>query len=49
MRYQHILGATDFSEHGDLALRSAAELAAANQGEADGDPRAARSRRRRAR
>ncbi len=31
MRYQHILGATDFSEHGDLALRSAAELAAASQ------------------
>ena len=31
MRYQHILGATDFSEHGDLALRSAAELALANQ------------------
>lgn len=30
MRYSHILGATDFSELGDLALRSAAELAAAN-------------------
>lgn len=31
MRYQHILAATDFSEHGDLALRRAAELAVANQ------------------
>lgn len=29
MHYQHILGATDFSELGDLALRRAAELAAA--------------------
>ncbi len=31
MRYQHILAATDFSEHGDLAVRSAAELAVANR------------------
>lgn len=30
MRYQHILAATDFSELGDLAVRSAAELAAAS-------------------
>ncbi len=30
MRYAHILGATDFSDLGDTALRSAAELAIAN-------------------
>lgn len=29
MEYRTILGATDFSEHGDLALRRAAELAVA--------------------
>jgi nucleotide-binding universal stress UspA family protein len=29
LEYRNILGATDFSEHGDVALRRAAELAAA--------------------
>lgn len=31
MAYQHILAATDFSPHGDLALQRAAELAVASQ------------------
>ncbi len=30
MEYEHILGATDFSELGDIALKRAAELAIAN-------------------
>ncbi len=30
MRYAHILGATDFSDLGDLAIRSAAEIALAS-------------------
>lgn len=30
MDYQHVLAATDFSEHGDLAVRRAAQLALAS-------------------